>query len=206
VPHDTRRARACGYDQHCRPLDRYQHRAGGDWTHSALAQLSTDWFDAVYAIGGSRGVYAVGHSGVAVNAYSYTDIGVNSYGALTGVKGATISSTGAGVVGKNLTAGPGVMGTSAQGVGVTGIASGGNRPVAILGENASGNSDGVAVVAQGGAGVGLDAFGDRAAIRLNPAKRKKGPPTTGLHSMGEMMVDSFGNLSSARQTVRRGPG
>jgi hypothetical protein len=174
---------------------------------------------AVYAVGNGRGVYAVGHGGVAVNAYSYTDIGVNSYGDLTGVKGATASSTGAGVVGENLTTGPGVIGTtasstgagvvgenlatgpgvvgtSAQGVGVTGIASGGKRPVAILGDNASGNSDGVAVVAQGGAGVGLEASGDRAAIRLVPAKgqRKPGPPTTGRHLMGEMMVDSFGNL------------
>ena len=180
---------------------------------------------AVYAVGNGRGVYAVGHGGVAVNAYSYTDVGVNSYGDLTGVKGTTVSSTGAGVAGENLTTGPGVMGTSAQGVGVTGIASGaagvagenlttgpgvmgtsaqgvgvtgiasgGIRPVAILGDNASGNSDGVAVAARGGAGVGLEASGDRAAIRLDPVKRKRGPPTTGHHLMGEMMVDSLGNL------------
>ena len=43
--------------------------------------------------------------------------------------------------------------------------------------------------------MGLEASGNQAAIRLDPAKGTRGPPTTGHHlMMGEMMVDSFGNL------------
>jgi hypothetical protein len=109
---------------------------------------------AVYAIGTARGVYAVGHGGVAVNAYSYTDIGVNSYGDLTGVKGTTVSSTGAGVVGENLTAGPGVMGTSAQGVGVTGT-SVSSTGAGVVGQNLTTGPGVMGTSAQGGGVTGI---------------------------------------------------
>ncbi len=150
--------------------------------------------DAVYAIGGGRGVYAVGQNGVGVNAYSYTDIGTNSFGALEGVRGTTWNPTGPGVSGVNTAnfpgaAGVGVLGISPRGIGVKGVAS--------VGPN------GVGVAGLGGAGVGLDASGDRAAIRLNPSGTI-GPPTTGLHSMGEMMVDSHGDLFLCKAPGRPG--
>jgi hypothetical protein len=152
--------------------------------------------DAVYAIGGGRGVYAVGHNGVGVNAYSYTDIGTNSFGVLEGVHGTTTNPNGPGVSGENIAnfpgaAGVGVLGTSARGIGVKGVVTVG--------------FSGVGVAGVGGAGLGVDASGDRAAIRLNPSATV-GPPTSKLqiHTMGEMMVDSHGDLFLCKASGRPG--
>jgi hypothetical protein len=153
--------------------------------------------DAVYAISGGRGVYAVGYNGVGVNAYSYTDFGTNSFGVLGGVHGTTTNPNGPGVSGENIAnfpgaAGVGVLGTSARNIGVKGVVT-------------AGGFSGVGVAAVGGAGLGVDASGDRAAIRLQPSATV-GPPTSKLqiHTMGEMMVDSHGDLFLCKASGRPG--
>jgi hypothetical protein len=175
--------------------------------------------EAVYAIGRGRGVYAVGLEGEGVYGFSHRTYGVMgntlgpNQGGVFGLNNATgqgvvgyseggigvlgrtnnTESVAAGVQGDHLGGGPGVVGTSTRGIGVSGRTDGGSSPVAILGENASGNREGVAVVALGGAGVGVHASGARAAIVLEP-QSTQGAPTTGSHSMGEMLVDSQGDL------------
>ena len=42
--------------------------------------------------------------------------------------------------------------------------------------------------------MGLEASGARAAIHLSPNLTITGAPTTGAHSMGELMVDKNGDL------------
>lgn len=173
--------------------------------------------DAVYAIGRARGVYGVGLDAEGVLGISHHTNGVVGSTSVplaagvfgvhtntgTGVAGYSFNGVGilgrandnasAGVQGDHTAGGPGILGTSAQGIGVSGRASGGTEPVGVLGENASDNREGVGVVALGGAGIGVHASGARAAIVLNP-QSTKGAPTTGSHSMGEMLVDSQGDL------------
>ena len=191
-------------------------RTGGS---AVNASIQTPDSTAVYAIGRGRGVYAVGTDDVAVSAYSYNSNGTYSYGKLNGVMGASDNSSASGVYGENrgkgfgvagrtlgvgrraldpgagvwgdhATAGEGVRGTSVTGIGVLGRTSG---SVAVLAENLSGRANTTAVTALGGSGVGLRASGTRAAIRLDPAVTQ-GAPTTGAHEMGELMVDSNGDL------------
>jgi hypothetical protein len=172
---------------------------------------------AMYAIGRGRGVYAVGLDSAGVFGFSYHAAGVvgrasaptvagvfgtnsamgigvqgSSEGGI-GVLGRANGTVSAGVQGDHTADGPGVLGTSARGIGVVGRVSGGIQP-AILGDNESGDPDGVAVAALGGAGVGVHASGARAAIILQPVVGAIGPPTTGQHSVGEMLVDNNGDL------------
>jgi hypothetical protein len=173
--------------------------------------------DALNVWGRGRGLYVVGYDHEAVRAYSYNSNGTHSYGKLNGVMGLSANpdasgvygenngagfgvagrssgrvrlKIGAGVWGDHTSSGQGVLGTSVTGIGVQGRTSG---SVAILAENLSGRGDTTAVTAQGGAGVGLLASGNRAAVRLSPAAIA-GAPTTGAHEMGELMVDSNGTL------------
>jgi hypothetical protein len=200
-------------------IDARTDNSGGMTGGVAISAFTpTPGGDALYAFGRYRGLYAVGTDGEAVRAYSYNTNGMVGYGKLNGVVGYSDNQnasgvygqnngrgfgvtglagvglwardTGAGVWGNHGNAGPGVLGTSSIGIGVVGRTSG---SVAILAENQSGRADATAVTAQGGSGVGLQASGDRAAVRLSPAAIA-GAPTTGAHEMGELMVDSNGDL------------
>jgi hypothetical protein len=167
--------------------------------------------DALYAIGRGRGVFAVGLDGEGLTAESHTTDGLKGTCRLPGKAGVVgvNTSTGEGVFGKSeggtgvlgtSVSGIGVSGTTVSGIGVRGLTTGGGNPIAILAENASGNPEGVAVVALGGAGVGVHASGARAAIRLSPIFGLTGAPTTGFHSMGELMVDAVGDLFLCKKT------
>jgi hypothetical protein len=166
------------------------------------AFASSPGANALYAWGRNRGIYVVGNDGEAVRAYSYRNNGTHSFGQLNGVKGITGNPTGAGVWGQNTAAGQGVLGTSEGGTGVQGIGigigvhgrtDGGRFPAGVAGENASGSAIGMGVAALGGAGVGLVASGEQAAVRLVPAPNA-GSPTTGSHMRGELVLDSNGDL------------
>jgi hypothetical protein len=169
--------------------------------------------EAVYAIGRGRGVYAVGLDGEGVVSYSYNAHGVtgttqsqNTAGVLGQNTGGGIGVLGkadgnahadgtpasAAVVGDNAGEGEGVLGISVSGDGVSGRTSDLNG-AGIFGENLSNSPLGAAVVGLGGAGVGLHASGARAAINLQPSATV-GPPTSGFHSMGDLMVDANGDL------------
>jgi hypothetical protein len=83
----------------------------------------------------------------------------------------------------------GVMGLGRTGVWGQGIAPPGEG-IGVLGEA----EDGTGVVAIGqGYGLGVSATGFRAPIRLTPWTTS-GPPTTGQHEKGELMVDRRGDL------------
>ena len=161
--------------------------------------------EAVYAIGRRRGVYAVGLDGEGVWAYSWSS---------DAVRGTTAVSSSAGVVGQHTADGFGVLGQSATGIGVK-ARTGGLSTAAVSAENsgsggfgiwaitadgvgiygeAQGGATPVGVVARGNLGVGLEASGARAAIHLSPNLTITGAPTTGAHSMGELMVDKNGDL------------
>jgi hypothetical protein len=169
--------------------------------------------EALYAIGRGRGVYAVGLDGEGVVSYSYNAHGVtgtsqtqNTAGVLgqnaeggIGVWGKADGSAhadgtpaGAAVLGANAGEGEGVLGTSVRGHGVRGFTSDLNSG-GIFGENGSNSYSGAAVVGLGGAGVGLHGSGARAAIHLEPSATV-GPPTSGFHFMGDLMVDAKGDL------------
>jgi hypothetical protein len=80
--------------------------------------------------------------------------------------------------------GLGRTGLHGQGIGLPGQARG------VLGEA----EDGIGVEALGqGFGIGVWAMGGRAPLFLKPSA-KVGPPTTGEHARGELMVDRKGDL------------
>jgi hypothetical protein len=98
---------------------------------------------------------------------------------------------------RNTSAGIGVQGQGKQGVfglGETGVwGQGIGQPGKGVGVLAEGE-DGIGVMALGqGFGLGVWAMGGRAPILLKPSA-KKGPPTSGEHERGELMVDRKGDL------------
>jgi hypothetical protein len=169
--------------------------------------------EGIYSIGRGRGVYAVGldmegvraHSvsshglsGTTLNPFAAGVVGTSETG--IGVLGRSGSNRGfnAGVVGTASNEGIGVLGQSTGGTGVRGM-TGGSGEIAIIGDYQGDNPDGTAVAALGNAGLGLHASGRRAAIRLVPSFGITGPPTTGSHSMGELVVDQKGDLFLCKQ-------
>jgi hypothetical protein len=106
----------------------------------------------------------------------------------------TVQNTSAGIglqgQGKQGVFGLGEMGVWGQGIGLPG------KAVGVLGEA----EDGIGVEALGqGYGLGVWAMGGRAPILLKPSA-KKGPPTSGQHERGELMVDAKGDLYLCKKT------
>jgi hypothetical protein len=100
----------------------------------------------------------------------------------------TVRNTGAGI-GLQGEGRQGVFGLGRIGVWGQGIAQPG-KGVGVLGEA----EDGIGVEALGqGYGLGVWAMGGRAPILLAPSA-KKGPPASGQHERGELMVDKKGDL------------
>jgi hypothetical protein len=148
---------------------------------------------------------------------------------LTGLKGQTLASGGAGVEGVcDLgTTGNGVKGTSTTGNGVNGISSARNGVIGtgplngvagigtglvspgVRGQNDSGY-DAIGVVGQAATGLGLWGTGGRAQLYLSP-NGSVGAPTANLHAKGEFFVDVNGVLfyntadGTPGQWVRQAP-
>ena len=86
--------------------------------------------------------------------------------------------------GKQGVFGLGLLGVWGQGIGPVG------KAVGVLGEA----EDGIGVEALGqGDGIGVWAMGGRAPLFLKPTITT-GPPTSGIHEKGELMVDRKGDL------------
>lgn len=68
-----------------------------------------------------------------------------------------------------------------------------NGASAIVADQGSANPRGTAVVALGGSGIGVYASGATAAIQLGRAATA-GPPTTGFHDAGELVLDANADL------------
>jgi hypothetical protein len=112
----------------------------------------------------------------------------------TGTTKTTVRNSSAGIGiegrGKQGVFGLGEMGVWGQGIGQPG------KAVGVLGEA----EDGIGVEALGqGYGLGVWAMGGRAPLLLKPTITK-GPPTSGLHEKGELMVDRKGDLYLCKKT------
>ena len=106
----------------------------------------------------------------------------------TGTKTTRVDNTGSGAGiegrGKQGVFGLGLHGVWGQGIGPVG------KAVGVLGEA----EDGIGVEGLGqGDGIGVWAMGGRAPLFLQPTVTK-GPPTSGGHAKGELMVDTKGDL------------
>ncbi|MFN2445053.1 MAG: hypothetical protein ABR606_05650 [Vicinamibacterales bacterium] len=123
--------------------------------------------------------------GVGVNAHSYRDNGIRSFGAINGVFGISANVHASGVYGEN----------NGGGWGVAGRTNGANR-AGVFGDN---TGSGIGVLGASASGIGVQASGTRAPIRLVPSA-VPGAPSSGFHEMGEMMVDSNGDLYLCKAT------
>jgi hypothetical protein len=108
---------------------------------------------------------------------------VGTSGLGTGVDGQTSTYSGVGVRGRNLS-------TDARAIGVSGSASAGT---AIRGDSTSGTG----VLGRSSSGIGVRAQGGRAPLVLVPST-SSGPPRSGKHERGELVVDSGGRLYFCR--------
>jgi len=96
--------------------------------------------------------------------------------------------------GKEGVFGLGLWGVRGQGVGPV------SKAVGVIGEA----EDGIGVEGLGqGDGIGVWAMGGRAPLFLQPATAK-GPPTSGDHKKGELMVDVKGDLYICKASGRPG--
>ena len=97
-----------------------------------------------------------------------------------GVRGKSLTATG------TLGTGTGVLGESGNGIGVKGVSANGNG---VFGQSSSvAGVRGYSTYAYGGS-----FYGARAPIYLSP-RGSTGPPSTGTHLLGELVVDSAGVL------------
>lgn len=174
---------------------------------------------ALYVTGDARGVSGVARNGPGLHGLSYRDNGVFGYAAPTssgaGVRGE--STAGHGVYGYT-DSGVGTLGVGVRGMGVlafsqgrealnaysvegSGVVAGTNSgsAAAVLAENSSGSPGGVAVVALGQSGTGLYASGGQAAIQLGRSALT-GPPTSGFHVAGELVLDAGADLYLCKVT------
>lgn len=106
----------------------------------------------------------------------------------TGTKTTRVANTGNGAGleghGKEGVFGLGLRGVRGQGIGPVG------KAIGVTGEA----EDGIGVEGLGqGDGIGVWAMGGRAPLFLKPTITK-GPPTSGTHAKGELMVDKKGDL------------
>ncbi|MHA3701633.1 hypothetical protein ACXR2U_05570 [Jatrophihabitans sp. YIM 134969] len=123
------------------------------------------------------GVYAQSLTSYGLKAASQEDVAVRADSeTYYGVYATTNSADHAGVVGSS-PVGTGVLAASTSGTGLEAVAGGG----------------GSAVDANSALGLGIQAKGGRAPLRLVPSK-KTGKPTSGAHAIGELYVDQVGGL------------
>jgi hypothetical protein len=149
---------------------------------------------ALYVTGDARGVSGVARNGPGLHGLSYRDNGVFGYAAPT--------SSGAGVRGMGVLAfSQGREALNAYSVEGSGVVAGTNSgsAAAVLAENSSGSPGGVAVVALGQSGTGLYASGGQAAIQLGRSALT-GPPTSGFHVAGELVLDAGADLYLCKVT------
>jgi hypothetical protein len=161
----------------------------------------------VDAHGGTVGVRAKGPTGVEVEAISPQGIGVKAFGGAVGIDATSWSI---GVRAACTGSGTGVYGTSADGVGVIGSATGqfgigvvangtfsGVEAGSLNGNGvfARSNGKGAGVRAHSDDGLGGEFSGGKAPIRLAPAATAGAPnAATGSHKRGELSVDANGQL------------
>ncbi|MFB4270009.1 hypothetical protein [Nonomuraea sp. GTA35] len=128
------------------------------------------------APGAFAGVYAVSTYGAGCWSFSNQGSGVHAY-----------SANGTGVTAQGVN-GPGLLATSQNGTAILASTSS-NSGAGVVADNASGSESGFAVIALGQSGVGLYASGTRASIQLRPTATN-GPPASGFHETGEIMLDA----------------
>ena len=158
--------------------------------------------------GGGIGIYGSTNAGSGVHGQTYgvSEVYGGTGGNLGGVVGDTDSSTERGVLGRSSGDGPAVKGvhTGTSGTGVTGTSSGYDA-IGVVGIASGGQGCGASgldtspngtagVNATSTNGVGLTCSGGTAPILRYPAS-SAGPPTIGVHSMGELSSDNSGGLS-----------
>jgi hypothetical protein len=135
--------------------------------------------EGVYAIGRRRGVYAVGLDGEGVWAYSWSS---------DAVRGTTAVSSSAGVVGQHTADGVGVLGESANGIGVHGqTASPEGQNAGVFGES-SGYGMGVRGTSAQGVGVMGECQGGVAGVGILGQNSSNNSDGAGVLAIGGLGV------------------
>lgn len=136
----------------------------------------------VYGESTGSSIGVLGRSAAGYGTYGYSQDGPGSVGVSTNGLGAVAFSQQREALNAFSVNGDGVRASTSSG-----------SAAAVFAENASGTAGGVGVAALGQAGVGVYASGEQAAIQLGRAQTP-GPPTTGFHIAGELVLDANADL------------